>query len=165
MMKNKYVIDGDTLIIYNRKDNREMLFDADDFDKVNQYTWHIVKDITTTDYVNTNIRNLNKKYKSLRAHRLLMNEPINMLVDHINGNGLDNRKSNLRIADDTINNHNNTKAKGYCWHKKNKIYTAYITANKKKIYLGSYNTEAEARAAYLKAKQKYHPTAPIHLYK
>lgn len=166
-MKNKYKIVEDTLIVYNRKDNREILFDITNFNFVNNHTWCVVKDTSTKKiryYAQTAIKQISGKYKTKLAHRLLMNEPVNMLVDHINGNGLDNRKVNLRIADDTINNQNNPKAKGYCWNKRNKVYQVAIQANKKKIYLGCYNTEDEARAAYLEAKKKYHPTAPHHLF-
>ena len=91
-----------------------------------------------------------------------MNETIDKLIDHYNGNTLDNRKSNLRIANSNINNQNRLDAKGY-YKVKNK-WKAQIAVDKKKIYLGRYNTEAEARTAYLKAKAIYHPTAPLHLY-
>jgi len=161
MMKNKYVIDGDTLIVYNRKDNREMFFDADDFDKVNQYTWFI----GDTGYARTNITQSTGKRTLKKVHRLLMNAPKDKQVDHINGDRLDNRKVNLRIVSNEINSHNRQFAKGYYWNKRDRKWSAYIKVNKKNIYLGRYNTEAEARSAYLKAKTIYHPTAPIHLYK
>ena len=167
MMKNKYVIDGDTLIVYNRKDNRQILFDAEDFYFINEHTWCINVYYTNKskqEYVVTNIKQISG-YKLKQVHRLLMNEPVNMLVDHMNGNTLDNRKSNLRIVTHKINNHNETKAKGYFWNKNIKKWQSSICVNYKTIYLGLYNTEIEARAAYLEAKKKYHPTAPIHLYK
>lgn len=162
MMKNKYKIDGDVLIVYNRKDDREMLFDAEDFDLINKHSWHIEKNKETGyEYVATSIAH--SSYK--KASRLLMNEPVGVMIDHENGNTADNRKSNLRIADNQINQHNRHSAKGYYWNKKDKRWKAQITINKKHIHLGNYKTEDEARQAYLKAKAIYHPTAPIHLYK
>jgi hypothetical protein len=165
MMKNKYVIDGDTLIIYNRKDNRKMFFDADDFDFVNRHTWVISIDKNKKyEWVGSNIKQVSGKFKTKTAHRLLMNEPADMLVDHQNGNTLDNRKANLRKTTAKVNAHNRTKARGYYWNKKSKKWNASINANHKTMYLGLYNTEDEARAAYLEGKKKYHPSAPIHLY-
>jgi len=163
VMLNKYKIVDNTLIVYNRKDSREILFDAEDFDFVNQYTWCICNDKNKDyEWVGTNVKQASGKYISKSAHRLLMNEPIDKLIDHYNGNTLDNRKSNLRIANSNINNQNRLDAKGY-YKVKNK-WKAQIAVDKKKIYLGRYNTEAEARTAYLKAKAIYHPTAPLHLY-
>lgn len=150
-MKNKYKIDGQTLIVYNRKDNKEILFDVEDFDLVSKSTLSV----NGQGYANGH---LDGKMKNI--HRLIMNAPKGLQIDHKNGNRLDNRKSNLRLATDEVNQHNQTKAKGYTWLKINKRWQAQIKANNKRIYLGSYNTEAEARAAYLEAKKKYHPTAP-----
>lgn len=159
-MLNKYKIVGDVLIVFNRKDNREILFDAEDFDLVNKHTWRICVDKKKTySWVSTKIKQIDKI-----ASRLLMNAPAGMLVDHKNGDTLDNRKSNLRIATYQINNHNVHSAKGYTWNKAANKWQAQIAINRKPMYLGLYNTEAEARAAYLKAKKKYHPTAPHHLY-
>ena len=151
---NKYKIDGDTLILYNNKDNREMYFDVEDFDLITQYTWYIHRGYAETALYNPK--------KQLSAQILLKNFPKDYMVDHMNGNPLDNRKSNLRIATSQVNQHNQRKAKGY--FKKDNGWQAQITVNKKKIYIGYYKTEAEARAAYLKAKQIYHPSAPTHLW-
>jgi len=159
MMKNKYVIDGNTLIVYNKKDNQEMFFSLQDADMVKTHTWHI-----STGYAKTKIRVVPNKQKAMLAHRLLLNPPAAMEIDHINGIRHDNRRSNLRIVTTQENRHNQRSAKGYYWNTRNRRYTAQIVLNKKQIYLGSYNTEDEARAAYLEAKQKYHPSAPIYLY-
>jgi hypothetical protein len=155
-VKNKYKIEDNTLIVYNKKDNREMLFDAEDFDLIKDYTWRI----HSTGYVVANSLKRHGKQKTIRSHNLVMNYN---LIDHISLNKLDNRKINLRKATSTINNQNR-KAKGYTWNNTVKMWHSSITANKKKIYLGVYKTEAEAREAYLEAKKKYHPSAPQHLF-
>ena len=77
-------------------------------------------------------------------------------IDHINGIRIDNRICNLRNVTHQQNQLNRTTAKGYSWNKLTKKWRADITINKKPIYLGSFNTEEEAREAYLKAKQQYH---------
>jgi len=79
-----------------------------------------------------------------------------IVIDHINGIRLDNRVENLRITTQQGNQHNRQTAKGYCWNNQAKKYQASIGLNGKPIYLGLYDTEEEARQAYLVAKPKYH---------
>lgn len=158
-MKNNFIINGDTLIVYNRKDNREILFDAEDFDIISQSTWHIHSH-KSSEYATATSGKLRKK----AAHRLLLGNPKNKQVDHENGNMLDNRKSNLRVATPKMNSHNNRKAKGYYWNKKANRWHAQIAVNGKNKHIGMFKIESEARAAYLAAKKIYHPTAPVHLW-
>jgi hypothetical protein len=77
-------------------------------------------------------------------------------IDHINNDRIDNRVKNLRITTNQGNQHNQTKAKGYYWDKQSNKWRAKICLNRKNIHLGLYATEAEARQAYLTAKDKYH---------
>ena len=77
------------------------------------------------------------------------------MLDHINQIKDDNRISNLRIVTNQENLFN-TNAKGYCWDKRNNNWLSRITFNGKEIFIGRYNTEEEARNAYLIAKEKYH---------
>jgi len=155
-MKNNFKIDGDTLIVYSCKHNQEMLFSVEDFDLVTKHTWCIAN-----RYVATTVTVTTGTYAQKTAHRLLMNPPEGMYVDHINGVRHDNRRSNLRIVTPEENTHNNRSVKGYTWDKRERRYRAQIAFNKKQITLGRYHTEAEARAAYLEAKKIYHPSAPI----
>jgi len=76
-------------------------------------------------------------------------------IDHINIDSVDNRIENLRILT-SKQNLRNTSAKGYSWDKHNNVYRAEITVDLKKINLGSFTEEADARQAYLTAKEKYH---------
>ena len=76
-------------------------------------------------------------------------------VDHINNNSIDNRIENLRILTSQQNNFNRI-AKGYHWDKKASRWKAQIVINDKRIYLGLFKEEADARNAYLEAKEKYH---------
>lgn len=80
-------------------------------------------------------------------------------IDHINGDRADNRIGNLRVVTHAENQHNTPKAKGY-YRREYGRWSADIKVNNVKIRLGTFPTEADARAAYLEAKKIYHPTAP-----
>jgi hypothetical protein len=99
--------------------------------------------------------------KTLSLHRFVYELaygpiPEGLQIDHIDGNRTNNFLSNLRVVTNQQNHFNETKAKGYSWHKQNKKWTAYINLNDKKMHLGCYDSEAEARTAYLDAKKIYH---------
>ena len=68
----------------------------------------------------------------------------------------DNRILNLRSVTHQQNQWNRTKAKGYYFFKRDKKWKSKIYLNNKEINLGTYNTEEEARTAYLQAKEIYH---------
>jgi len=102
--------------------------------------------------------NLNKKQFML--HRIIgylfLGLDINnekTQIDHINGMRNDNRLENLRIVSNQQNSFNQ-KSKGFVKYK-NK-FRARIKINYKHIHLGLFDTEEEAREAYLKAKELYH---------
>ena len=106
--------------------------------------------------------------KALRIHRMIMKAKPGEIVDHINGNPLDNRKENLRITTSLVNNQNarkrkdgvTSKHKGVSWCKSSKKWKAQIQINKKKKSLGSYKTEIEAAIAYNKALDFYDVKSP-----
>ena len=85
-------------------------------------------------------------------------------VDHINGNGLDNRKANLRAATALQNSWNcrktrrkkSSKYKGVSWLKRQKIWQSRIQANGKMIFLGNFKDEKKAAEVYDQAAQKHH---------
>ena len=81
-------------------------------------------------------------------------------IDHIDGNRLNNHIDNLRIVTHQQNHFNRTTAKGYYIMPNNK-YKAYICACNKLHHLGYYDTEEEARQAYLQAKIMYHPIVNV----
>lgn len=105
--------------------------------------------------------------RNVRLHRLVAERAgIDLSreeVDHINGNGLDNRRSNLRGATRRQNccnrgtQVNNTSGhKGVSWHKGKGKWQAYITVNRKRIYVGCFDSLNEAAAARAGAAQFLH---------
>jgi len=95
------------------------------------------------------------KPKYLRVHRLIalqfIENPDNLpLVDHIDRDKSNNDLDNLRWVTKSQNNRNKD-CKGYHWNKKSKKWRAQYRLNKKAIHIGYYDTEDEARNAYLNA--------------
>lgn len=103
------------------------------------------------------------KQKFISMHRLILNAPKEYIVDHINGNKLDNRKSNLRLCTDSQNLKNQGKRKantsgykGVFWHIRQNRWIAKLYSNKKCIYLGMYDCPIEAAKAYNAGALKHH---------
>jgi hypothetical protein len=89
-------------------------------------------------------------------------DPEEKEIDHTNGNGLDNRFDNVRLATHNQNGKNQKKPKnntsgfkGVSWHKKDKKWYAQIRVNNKLIYLGCYNNKFYAALVYARAARKY----------
>lgn len=103
----------------------------------------------------------NEKKKTHYVHRLIAQAFLedyseDLQVDHIDGCRNNNQISNLRMVTCQKNQWNHTKAKGYCWHKNKGKWYARIALNSKNKNLGFFDTEQEARDAYLEAKKIYH---------
>jgi len=98
------------------------------------------------------------KYSAHRLVYLLHNPDMDqsLQMDHINGIKTDNRIENLRAVGAQQNNFNRHTNKGFSWQAANQKFRADIGVGYKIIYLGLYETILDARAAYLRAKKKYH---------
>lgn len=102
----------------------------------------------------------------LPLHHVVAGCPLpGYVIDHINGNPLDNRRCNLRAATKSQNAMNRTKLPstntsgylGVSWSKKDRLWTAYIMLNKKHHkYLGGYKTPELASRARKEAELKYY---------
>lgn len=95
-------------------------------------------------------------------HKVICPVPEGMIVDHINGNTLDNRKVNLRPATNKQNRWNSkkningkSKYKGLSWDPTSKSWRVRIVDDGRKIHLGKYKDEIEAAKVYDKAAKKY----------
>jgi len=108
----------------------------------------------------------NQKSVAIYLHRFIMDCPIGMEVDHINRDGLDNRRANLRICTREENGRNRRIGKnntsGYHGvsyartEKRKKRWLVSIRAGNRKIHVGRFYTSLEAAYAYNKAAKKYH---------
>lgn len=140
--------------------------DKEDFAKVNKFKWHV---FAQKGYAGRDERKGGNKRKIL-MHRFILNAPKGLEVDHINGNPLDNRKSNLRLCTHQQNCSNH---KGYSKHKGvykiknrplNNPYVAQIMVDGKHVHIGYFRTLEEAmKARDKKAKEILGPFANLSL--
>jgi len=128
------------------------IVDDEDFKLANNYKWYMNK----RGYVKGMIGDTTKS-----LHRIIMGEPSGN-VDHINGNKLDNRQSNLRIcnqsqncANSKIPKNNTSGYKGVHWNKALKKWQSYIMVRRKRIHLGYFYIREQAGKAYNDAAVEY----------
>lgn len=132
-----------------------------DYDKLNQYTWHVMK----TKFNKLYARRWScsgKSKKAILMHREILNAPNNMQVDHINNDSLDNRRDNLRICTRQQNTQNRkskvTKYKGVSFNRVNGKYHSQIVEprTKKRLHLGDYDTPEQSARVYDGFAKKLH---------
>lgn len=145
---------------------KTVLLDDADYDLIKSYVWHIQYD-KGNFYARCNIR-VNGKPKSPKMHRMIMgvSNSDKPHVDHINENGLDNRRSNLRTATIPENSRNTgpnsrsvTGYKGVSLYKVGPQAGKYVARLRfeSKTYLGGYfDTAIEAAVSYNEMAKKYH---------
>lgn len=124
--------------------------DAKDFERVSKYKWHVNKGYAERSFYK------NGKAVHEKLHRFIFEEVREgYVIDHINGNKLDNRRSNLRECTPTENKKNQQLStvnksgyKGVCYSKYHGKWNAYITNDKKRKHIGYYSSAEEAAKAY-----------------
>lgn len=124
----------------------------EDFEELNKHIWSARKQ-GYTFYASRHSLTVNGSRKAIQMHRIIMGSPEGLEIDHIDGNGLNNTRENLRIVTRRQNQQNKhtkmtSKYPGVCWHKQAKRWVANITIKNKSKYLGVYKTEEEASEAY-----------------
>lgn len=152
------------IINSRRHGKHKVLIDDEDWELVSKFSFFIHKVKNNFSYY---VRATTGKFpnrKTLLLHRMIMKASPGTIIDHINRNGLYNRKNNLRFATRTENyrnakvrKHSITGQKGVGMRitKKGIKYYARIKVNKKSFHLGSFSTIKEAAQAYNEAALKY----------
>jgi hypothetical protein len=148
------------LIIESKHGTFTVRYDAEDAPKVEPYKWHVMKGHSTY-YVRRQTARPNRR--NLLLHREITECPKGKMIDHKNGNGLDNRRENLRICTMSENMMNRGKTKVHsgkykgvydCGDSKTNPYTAKIQKDGKVYHLGHHRTLEEAAKVYdVKAKE------------
>lgn len=137
--------------------NQIALIDKEDLKKIKDYGWYARFDrIGKTFYAITRTHGTN-----IIMHRLILDADDSTVIDHADHNGLNNRKSNIRICTQSQNcmnkktqSNNSSGYKGVSFHKRKNKYQATIMINRKQIYLGSFNTAIEASEVYQAAAKR-----------
>lgn len=138
----------------NRNVVAQAIVDDCDFEWLNQYRWHLNKGY---------VARTGPKKRTIRMHREVMQTPVGLLTDHINGNLLDNRRTNLRVCSPADNQHNSRKPrsntsgfKGVYRGRNGNRWHARIGVNGETIHIGTFDSPEAAHAAYCAAADKHH---------
>lgn len=133
------------------------LIDDEDFNFLSEFKWYHARD-RRNHYAVTKIGG-----KAVSMHRLLFMGHRGLEVDHVDMNGLNNQKSNLRLCTHRQNCLNQREAKsnksgfkGVSWKKKNQKWVAQIKVRDKVLHLGLFSRAEDAARMYDVAAVKYH---------
>lgn len=139
------------------------IIDPEDAERVLVHDWVAIQSKAFTTQWAAAFYRIRGEKCFLLMHRLILGTPVGLEVDHINGNGLDNRRMNMRNASRAQNlcnrgpNKNNTTGfKGVRRAHKSSGFTAVIASKGRNYHLGSFKTAAAAARAYDHAAREHH---------
>ena len=157
IMKRQIIVLGDVGLV-PLSQGKIAIVDAADVPFLQNHNWYFAG-----GYAKTNMLQDDGKRHPVRMHRLLIQTPTNLHTDHVNGDRLDNRRQNLRVATASENLcnrgaqvNNTTGLKGVHFFKRTGRWQAHIKIQGKRIHLGYHSTPEEAHAAYAKASAAMH---------
>lgn len=137
------------------------IVDDEDYAELSKHKWYALK-VDKTWYAYRGARMPNNKMALVAMHRQILNAPKGSEVDHMNHNGLNNKRDNIQICSKGQNQANQNMRggtsvfKGVYWHKSREEWRAQIKHNRKNICLGSFSNEVDAAKAYdKKAKELF----------
>ena len=144
-------------------ENEYTIVEPADYYTFNKFNWIFLR-CNKKPYAVSEFKIGRAKTKKMYLHRAIMRAPKGKLVDHKNGDGLDNRRANLRLATRSQNMMNRAKTKsktssryiGVSFDKDCKRWRAAIRVHYKQRWLGSFKNEIDAAKAYDIAAIKYH---------
>lgn len=155
-------IEGDIAYVPLTKGHVAVI-DATDAASVSQYNWQALVFDHTVYAKRSTRRDENGKQKAIFLHRHLLTALEGMEIDHIDNDGLNNRRANLRHVSRSENmmnarmrKSNRSGFKGVFWHKSTGHWRAKIVRDGIAIELGSFPTAEAGHAAYVEASKKYH---------
>ena len=126
------------------------IVDADDYERISKHKWCVGKS------ANRLYAKRLYKGKTIRMHQVIADCTIGNVIDHINGDGLDNRKNNLRVCTQSDNmknikmrKNNISGVRGVHWDKNAKKWFCQVQNNGKKTYLGLYKNLEQAKEVVL----------------
>ena len=133
------------------------IVDDEDYEFLMQWKWHVLIGKSGNVYAmrNSELTEVNGKRHHILMHRVICKTPHSKQTDHRDGDGLNNRRDNLRPATKSQNMHNRkpnakgaSKFKGVSWHKQHRKWCAHIQVNKVRHHIGLFHDEKEAALAY-----------------
>lgn len=168
-MKNKYEIRGDITVIFLQcKDGEvvETIIDTADFSKVNSYggTWHVKRDKRRANQCGSSYVYIEIKHAHHYLSRVLLGAPKGIVVDHINQNTLNNRRSNLRavtVAENgqnrKLNVNSTSNFPGVFYRTSRGRWEVSVQFDKRRKYVGHYESFDEAKGASMQARKDAMP--------
>lgn len=139
---------------------KQAIIDACSAEIVSEHLWHVERN-GKRFYAKRGVSLGGKRRKNIYMHRALLAAPDGMEVDHIDGDGLNNKLSNLRLATRAQNawncglhEHNTSGFKGVSWHASKNRWRAQITFYGKRIHIGYFKTPEAAYSSYCKTSER-----------